>query len=246
MKENNMSKTNRSNQSIPIFQKYVQIAENLCDFLRENEKIKARALPEHQYEMVKNKFLSFPDNVQNAKIKNLENYYADCKDFASQGIPLSSKQDCLSAFMKKYKLSVPNEDEVFSQIDSNSFIEVYDNNFTQVFRSADFMNVTSHGFITLETCEWFDLFERSKDLTSDQVEVVQKILSGSIKNPMYKPIEDHHVKEINTDEPKTSLAEVVVYAPVHGADDSLHGILHIFRVQEQRSLNFKVIKGGKS
>ena len=58
---------------------------------------------------------------------------------------------------------------------------------------------------------------------------------------MFKPLEDHHVKEINTAEPKISRAEVLVYAPVYGPDKEVHGILHIFQVQEQRSLDFQII-----
>ena len=229
-------------QSDDLFSTYITATNNLCSYLRQHESIEAHALPEFQYHFVKERFLKFSPEVQMQKIKNFESYYELCREIVMKGRKLSDKVHCLKAFLSKYSLSIPDESEVLETIDNDTYIEVYDNKFTQVFRSADFMKVTNHGLMTLEICEWFDLFQRSKDLTSDQIEVVTKVFDGTIKLPLFKPLEDHSVKEINSEKPKVSQAEIVLYSPIIGADNLFHGILHIFKVKSTQQLDFQVVK----
>lgn len=232
---------NECNSEI-IFNNYIKLANELCDYLWEVEGVEARALPEGQVELVKNAFFSFPLEVQKHKYKSFKNYFQICQELTAKGVTLKNKQEALFAFLRKYGLSIPDADEVFNMIDNDTFVEVYDNHFTQVFRSADFMKVTSHGLMALETCDWFSLFERSQNVTDEQMVVVKKIFDGSLKRPVFKPVDDHTVKEINSSSPKTSQSESLVYSPVYGVDGSFHGGLHLFRVFQQNSLEFEVVQ----
>ena len=240
--QNSLPDIKLSSQSDDLFNNYINATENLCLYLREYEGIDTYALPEFQYHFVKEKFLRFSPEVQLQKINNFESYYELCREIVMKGRKLSEKVHCLKSFLSKYSLSIPDESEVIETIDNDTFIEVYDNKFTQVFRSADFLKVTNHGLMALEICEWFDLFQRSKDLTSDQIEVVTKVFDGTIKLPLFKPLEDHSVKEINSGKPKVSQAEIVLYSPIFGADNLFHGILHVFKVKSVQPLDFQVVK----
>jgi hypothetical protein len=223
------------------FNQYVELAENFSKFLNEHGNIAAIAMSDIQRNIVVNAFNRLSAAVQIKKYDNLFAFYELCREIVNKGQSLRDKKNFLRAFLMKYGLSVPDEEDIFAAIDKDSYIEVYDNLFTQVFRSTDFFNVTSHSVMALEVCEWFDLFQRSKDLTKDQVEVVTKIFSGSIKVPIFKPIENHSVKEINSDKPRNSLAEIVLYSPIFNADGEFHGILHIFKVIESKSLEFHLV-----
>lgn len=224
-----------------IFDDYLHLVNVLCAHLRETEGVSCEALPESQESMVKAKFFSLPFEVQKHRYEMFHRYFTVCHEITTDDLPLRDKQKTLFAFFRKYGLSTPNAFDVFELIDKDTYVEVYDEHFTQVFRSVDFLEVTSHGLMTLETCEWFDLFERAESITKDQMDVVQKIYSGAITNPVFKPIEDHVVKEINSGSPKTSKSESLVYAPVHDSKGEFFGGLHLFKVQEQRSLDFEVV-----
>lgn len=233
--------TDRPKTEEALFDLYVRATQDFCRFLEDQTGIKARALPEYQRSLVWDRFLRMTPEMRWYKYRNFEGYFDLCREIVARGGSLCDKAHSLKAFLAKYALSLPEASDVLEVIDEDTYVEVYDNQFTQVFRSADFMKVTSHGLMSLEACEWFDLFERSKDLTSDQVEVVGKIFDGSICVPMYKPLEDHSVKEVNSVSPRVSQAEIVLYAPLFGVDGSFHGILHVFRVKSVADLNFKLM-----
>jgi hypothetical protein len=239
MKTNMLNK--KTNPNLPIFEKYFQMTNNFCEYLSEVEGINAHALLPSQKRFVYEKFTKLSLKQQNQKLENFEKYLNLCREILATGGLLCDKAKCLKAFLSKYSLSLPDESEVFETLDKSTYVEVYDNQFTQVFRGPDFFRVTGHSLMALEVCEWFDLFERSKDLTADQVEVVTKLFNGTIKVPLFKPIEDHTVKEINSESPRSSQVEIILYAPLFGADNLFHGILHLFKVVETRPLNFHII-----
>lgn len=224
-----------------IFNEYYSAASSFCDFLKANTGIEANALCESQFVMIQKEYAKLSLVQQKSKLENFQSYYRFCKDLVSKRQSLRDKKSCIKAFFYKYALTVQDQDEILDTICDNTFIEVYDSDFKQVYRSVDFFEVTSHSIMALELCEWFDLFQRSKDLTSDQYEVVTKIFSGVIKVPVYKPIEDHTVKEINSDHPKSSQAQIILYAPLFNADGTFYGILHLFRVIESQSLEFQLV-----
>ena len=231
---------NRS-ESVVVFNDYLKKAHEFCDFLLENEGIKAQALPKSQVELVKNHFFKFPLEVQKHKYEFFKKSFQIYKELREKRISLKNKKETLFSFLKKYGLRVPRSQAIFDLMDNNTFFEVYDNHFTQVFRSIDFMKLTSHGLMALESCDWFCLFERSKNIIDQQMVNVRRVFSGNLKTCIFYPVDRHTVKEINSPSPKTSLSESLVYAPVYGLDGKSHGGLHLFKVFEQRSLEFKVI-----
>ena len=151
------------------------------------------------------------------------------------------KRENLKRFLKKYGLTLDDENTIFDLVNKDTYVEVYDNLFVQKWRSIDFYNVTTHTMTALETHEWFSLFDRSENLLEDQMSVVEKIYNESIQSPVYYPIDDHTVKEINVQSPRSSQAKILLYAPVYGVDRKFHGMLHLFKVLNTRSIDFKIL-----
>lgn len=236
----NVNLTSSSKDSSQIFDEYVRLAEEFCVHLQKSEGISCEALSSFQEETVRDKFFSLSPEAQTTKYENFKNYYNISMDFTREGFSLRSKKKFLLAFLHRNRLSITDSDDVFEFIDDSDEIEVY-SFFRQKFRTVDFLDVTTHCLMALETFEWFDLFERSKIVSKKQMEIVQKLLNGVIQTPIYKPLDLHMVKEINSPKPLAYRCESIVYAPISFHNGGLYGGLHVFRLSDHRSLDFKIV-----
>ena len=232
-------------QSQEIITRYHEVVDTFCQFLKNAYDIDAESLPEFQESKVIQRFLSFDNERKVAKLDNFETFYRLCQEFTVSGLSLTAKQKSLYAYLRKYNLRVPEVGDVFDTIEEDSFIEIYDASLTQTYRSPDFLGVTGHGLMALETLEYFELFERAESVTIDQHQVIEKLMQGEIKRPIFKPIDDHHVKEINSNTPRISLVEVNLYSPLLDDEEVFQGILHVFKIHKQNSLKFDLIKNPK-
>lgn len=227
--------------SLNRFSQFEAIADELCAYLRAVEGINTVSIHEHERDFVLSKFLALPEAKQARKLERFLGYYDLSRDLVEARISLRDKNQGLKAFLKKFRLVVPEEDSVFEILDKNTFIEVYDLDFVQRYRSVDFLEATNHSVMALESCEWWDLFERAEKITKDQIAIVTEIYTGKVHGPLFHPIEAHTVKELRTKVPLSSQAESLVYSPVYSKEGNFEGGLHLFKITAARALDFATV-----
>lgn len=230
------------NRSSRVFHQFLSVAEEFCSYIRDAEGINAIAIHPHEREFLFAKFTSLPVQKQEKKLQRFIGFYEHCRELANQGRSLKEKKASLTAFMKKFGLSFPNEKEIFEILDQQTFIEIYDLDFIQCYRSIDFLNATTHSVMALESCEWWDLFDRSKLVNNQIMSAVESIYSGATKTPLFKPVEEHTVKEIRSQSPLSSQADILLYSPIYDQEGVFQGGLHFFKIRSVYKIDFKVLR----
>lgn len=215
-------------------------AEGICQILRE-QGIQIEALHDEQREMVEAQFFKKSKQEIQLKLEWVTSYLQFLQHTQARGLSLNDKRHALKAFLSRSGLVLPYRDCILELLDEDTYFEIYDTNFTQIFRSADFFTITGHSLLALECCEWFQLFSRSEALVEEQMKIVGQILSGQIRNMIFYPVSDHTVKELNSPDPRSSQAQVVLYGPIFDEQGTLQCMLHFFRVTNSNSLKFELI-----
>ena len=218
-----------------------QAAHELCDLWRAATGRPAIAIHPAERDWVAERIRAQSPAARRAKQKHLLDAREYYSELIRDGIPLSDKRRGLQAFLRKFGLIVPQADAVLEVLDQHTYVEIYNEQFRQVFRSLDFLEVTHYGLLALESCEWFELFDRSAAITEQQIALVQGILSGQYQTPLWRPLPPHTVKELRSEHPASSQIEVTLYSPLFDAAGTLQGGLHLFKVQATRSLDLQVI-----
>lgn len=222
------------------FDQLLAVMQEFVGYIEKVEGVKAVAIHPSEDLLLRERFSRFPAEMQQKKFQRFSAYYTHCQELAAEGISLKDKATSLKSFMRKFGLIFPNEDSIFEVLDQQTFVEIYDLDFIQCYRSIDFLNATTHSMMALETCEWWDLFERSAHINEGIMRVVQSLYNGSVSEPVYLPVESHTVKELGSQTPLSSQTDIILYSPVYDEQGLFQGGLHFFKVKSVYSLDFKV------
>lgn len=227
-------------ESEQIFDDFLALAEEFVSYLKEHEGIDAVALCEHQRDFVIDNFNSLPRDKQKEKFESFKAVYETCQEITAKGGKISDKGKTLARFMWKYRLAIPRCEEVFDLITENTYIEVYDTSFRQRYRSPNFLEITNHCLMALETAEFYNLYVKSEEIQKSQIEQVSAIVEGKIKDVIFEPCEVHTVKEINSKENRSSQSKALAFVPLYCENGKIEGFLHIFDLIDSRSLKFEL------
>jgi hypothetical protein len=224
-----------------VFRNYADLASELCVYLKEKEVIGVRTFSTPQEErFIQESFEATPIDFQKSKLDAFINYYNHCVELSSRNISLRDKKESLRCFSYLYGLKIPSEDEIYALLGDGTYVEIYDLKFTQRYRSADWLETTSYSLMAVEALDWRELFFRSENILQTQMELVTALYEGNIKQPVYRPVEIHTVKELRSKTPLCAELESLVYAPVIGQDDKIAGGLHVLKIHNLRSILFSV------
>jgi hypothetical protein len=225
-----------------FFTHFVAIAEKLAGHMSKVEGVNVTAIHDHERERLAKVFAKLSLEKQEKKLQRFMDYYEHCRDLVTQGISLRNKPKALKVFKEKLGFRFPSEEEIFRVLDDQTFIEIYDLDFIQCYRSIDFFRVTNHSLMALEACEWWELFERSSEIHQQIMNAVQLIYSGLAQEAIFSPVDTHTVKEISSQTPpRYSQTEVVLYSPVYDDQGVFQGGLHFFKVREGSEADFKAV-----
>lgn len=223
------------------FDKYIQKINRVFNLLNKYQIKSGPLFFPNELEKLSTKFHLIPDHLKQKKFTYLDNSIQFYNEIEKNKNPFDDKYYALSAFLKKYRLNLPNEKEALKSIDKDTYIEIYDKDLIQVFRSYDFFEITNHSLMALETYEWWELFYRSEIIVQQQMKVLNEIFSGQIRHFVANPVELHTVKEINIENPISSQTESLLYAPLFDNSENFQGGVHLFKVYSSQSLKFKVL-----
>lgn len=222
------------------FDFYSSIVDSLVCYLNKYEGFKLRMETEGENEMAREAFLQMPLNIQHRKLKAFSKYYEHCASLVSAGKSLRDKGESLKVFAFLYGLKFPCEDEIYDLLEGDVYVEIYDRELLQIYRSPSWLETTSYGLKTLETSDWRNLFSRSEEILESQMQVVTAIYKGHVKHPIYKPVQKHTVKELKNRSPYCCEVESLIYSPVYNMEDEFLGGLHLLKILNLRKLDYQV------
>lgn len=223
------------------FERFLHIADIIANYLRTVEGIETASIYPAEVDKIKAKWNSLTNEQRQEKMETFSSFYTICSEIIEKDGGLSDKPAALKRFFSRFGLRVAGETRVFEILDKDTYFEVYNKHFVQVFRSVDFLRVTGHSIVALQTLEWWELFHRSPDVVKKQLELVTHMFSGGIQDPIFNPIEPNTVKELNSSKPHSAQTESTVYAPIFDAQGQLRGGLHFFKILDVRPLDFSIL-----
>tara|TARA_B110001454_G_scaffold31080_1_gene30352 strand:- start:1603 stop:2343 length:741 start_codon:yes stop_codon:yes gene_type:complete len=224
------------------FEFLYDLTQNLSIYLKSSENININVPDEASLKEYEDKFLALPEALKKAKIQNFIQYYDHCCEMVLSGATLKDKLQSLKAYCHTYGLVIPSKDEIYSLIDKDTFVEIYDSNLLQRYRSPEWLETISYSILDVELTDWRELFFRAEQFVSAQIEIVSALYSGKITQPVYKPIAIHTVKETKSKKPYCVELESLAYSPIYSLQGDFVGGIHILKLYNLRRLDFGLIK----
>src|ERR1700722_3532445 len=120
-----------------------------------------------------NDFLKLPGSEKNRVLRDVSRNV----EFLPQGrrMTLQAEKEILSKHLSI--LNLEPYDDIYSFLEKGDVVEIYDKNFLQLYRNWEFVNLCSYTYLDLATRPFFELFDRSPQITNAIVNRVQEILS---------------------------------------------------------------------
>lgn len=223
------------------FDEYIRVVEQFCKIIQKYENIIVIPYRFEEFEFLKDRFESWTPEKQNLKLSSFLAYKAHCEELWNENKSIMNERESFVRFLKSQKLYIHDQEAIEKLISFDTFTEIYDLNYVQIYRSLDFFNHTNHSLMALETFEWWELFQRSPEISAKVHAVAQQVFLGITSDPIYNPIEEHVVQELETNKPMSHLIQSLVYAPTLGVGGEFLGGLHVCRINKSRSLKFQVL-----
>lgn len=224
------------------FELLYDLSQKLSIYLQASENLKVTFPDENNLQVYKDKFFALPPDIQIAKIQNFIQYYDHCYKMVVNGATLKDKLQSLKAYCYTYGLVIPSKHEIYSLIDKDTFVEIYDNNFMQRYRSPEWLETISYSILDVELTDWRELFYRAEQFVSSQLEIVSGLYSGKITQPVFKPLAVHTVKETKSKRPYCVELESIAYSPVYNLHGDFVGGLHLLKLHNLRRLDYGLLK----
>ena len=112
----------------------------------------------------------------------------------------------------------------------SDFIEIYDKNSIQVFRSFELFHHLSYSLSEIFTYTWVDLFNRDDFVFKRMFELSEGVLSGKIVDILHPRFPDHIVEEKFSSKQFWVKMRHKIICPLRAADGSIGGLLNTFKI----------------
>ncbi len=216
-----------------LFTYHVELVTQWCQYVEEEFGVKMEPLLESEKLDLHKKYYSLDLRKRHLKLQRFLGYFRHILSLKKHKIHFSDRRSCLEHYLKFFGWYIPDSPSVLKLIEGQDvFVEIFDGDYIQMYRSLDFCNVTNHSLMKLETYEWWEIFKRQPKFTDQATKVIASILSGEIKKPVFNPVEKNIIEEINFYSPKKAEIEALVYGPIFNQENTLSAGLHIFRYKD--------------
>ena len=132
--------------------------------------------------------------VKESVIDRLNFYSSICEHAVSQG--LNTKSEANFAWYALQKLKMIPSDNMFSHVDQDDSIEIYDSMGLQIYRSFNFSKYTKYSLEELMIYPWYELYSRDEKITHLMMEVMKKLIVSKNEDIVFLDmIPTHFCKE---------------------------------------------------
>jgi hypothetical protein len=139
-------------------------------------------------------YANLPEETRKNVLSNFSSYYHLMSSSQHAGIELHETKRLVWNILKLVGLR-PCHD-LLDKIDEQDVIEIYNNEFLQIFRNLKFMEICSYSMLDTLSHSWSELFMRPASITESLIKRVQFTLSGEVKNTLTANVEEHFLHEI--------------------------------------------------
>lgn len=138
-------------------------------------------------------FSALSINQQIATVNRLKFYHDLCTEQVSEGQSLrDSKRFTWRALVK---LSLSPHADFLNRITEGDIIELYNEDGVQVFRNLEFFDFCSYCIEELYCVEWWRLFQRDDQISSQLLEMIPKLFQKKYPEGLEAPLPRHQVVE---------------------------------------------------
>jgi hypothetical protein len=241
-----MTKNFNSNQRVgsqwdSVFDHMVDEAADFCSFTQREFNLDYVSIKASESKELRERFSRLSVENQQAKLNLLKSYNKLIQQMHGNGTNLEHPTESAKEYLERFDLVVGGEDEVWNRVKDGDYIEIYDVDSVQMFRSLNFLKATSHSLVRLCSLEWIELFKRSEHLTETILGHFNALCDGRRTEPVFDPVPPHTVKEIGVPLPRSTQSVTKTLAPVVDKNTGhLSGCLHLFGIDSARVLDFSV------
>ncbi len=157
-------------------------------------------------------FISLPVPLQTKISSRLVSYCEVVAEIIEKEIDLNNNKDILRYFLFKRGLSL--SEEFYMTLEDADVVEIYDLEFTQVFRNFKVLELTDYDLLEIETRPWMELFGRHESVTAQLVEASIKILKPTPGVHKLK-VDSHIMQELLTKKRKLFQIQHRFAAPIY-------------------------------
>lgn len=123
--------------------------------------------------------------------------YLDILEMAQVNqIDISNSKALLQLVEKKW--SVRFSDGFIDEIDNGDILEIYDSEFSQIFRNHRFLEICGYDLLTVEMGQWPELFERDQKITESLIQMAVQMLESGVETYRFES-PPHLMKERNSE-----------------------------------------------
>lgn len=164
------------------------------------------------------KFRSLPQVEMERNYLNFVIYYEVCSEVLAEGGRLGDSKLVVWRMIKKLGL-VPTED-LFSVLEDDDIIEIYDASGIQIFRNFNFFDISSYTLEELYSYPWSDLYERNQFVTKQINDYAIQIFTGQVDHTLPISVPKHNLEERFSLFKHTMEMEERYFSPLYTPDRS--------------------------
>lgn len=172
-----------------------QVGKNLAEVIHKTEKLFNEAGFSHKKTTldVWGIFDKLPEEQCLAILEAAQIRHDIMKDAIIKNIPFESNKKSLRAALQKLGLSVP--DDLYSRIDKDVIIDIYNSNHLQIYHNKVFHELSSFSYLELSALPWFELFERPSYCTLHLFQLAEELFLSGRKGIVDIDLDDYCLKE---------------------------------------------------
>ena len=168
------------------------------------------------------RFSSFDTEKKRSIYLRVLNYHNFLLSMIGKEIDISNNKRTLKTALKDFGLHT--SDEIYNHIDEADVVEVYDKNYTQIYRNINCLKFTSYDALTLSSYEWVELFERDQAVNALLFDEASLLLTEKLS--LYESkAEEHLMIEKFSPEEKKMLIKNKYGSTVYDSKGNIEGFI---------------------
>lgn len=169
------------------------------------------------------RFLSIPADTQNMVVKAWDEQSSFIEAAIRAGLKATDELGMLNFALSR--LNLLGDSSLMSEIREGDVIDIFNSEYVQIYRSYSYFALCNYSLVELSAYPWYELYERSMNLTRQLIEVADKVLSGQVSRVSFDHLPEYTLRERLTDAQATFLQKekfgIRLVSPVTGENFAL-------------------------
>lgn len=169
------------------------------------------------------RFLSVPEATQATVVKGWDEQSHFIEDALRAGLKATDEIGMLNFALSK--LNLLGDSSLLGEIREGDVIDIFNSEYVQIYRSYTYFALCNYSLVELSAYPWYELYERSTNLTKQLIEIADKVLSGQLSRVSFEHLPEYTLRERLTDEHAAFLVKekfgIRLVSPVTGENFAL-------------------------